>query len=143
MKKNLPVSVCAVLVSLFMGLSCSTSYKGYDDCHNTIVLKNATDKAIYYASTLKDGLLNYDPTNKDYAVDYKVLPGESKKVKIGITLSCWEHVMKSASGYVAISIYDAATLETSGWAENRNKPLKKYILDVKQLNKMNWSVTYP
>lgn len=129
-----------LITGLFLS-SCS-GYGGFDDCHNTITFTNSTSSPIIYFSTLKDGFFNYDPTNEDYAADYKVAAGASKSVKIGISLSCWEQVIKSADGYLYIYVYDANYVETNGWAESKNKFIHKYTLDVKQLNKMGWKVNY-
>ncbi len=130
-----------LLVVSFLIPSCS-GYGGYDDCHNTITLTNNTSSPIIYFSTLKDGFFNYDPTNKDYAADYKVAAGASKSVKIGISLSCWEQVMKTADGYVYIYVYDANQVETNGWADSKNNYKYKYTLDANQLNKLGWKVNY-
>ena len=78
-----------------------------------------------------------------YAVDYKVAAGETQRVRIGIQLSCWEQVMDNADGYVYIYIFDAETLESEGWTNTKNNPIKKYTLTAKQLNKMGWNVSYP
>lgn len=142
MKKTSLIHLGAVLFVLFFATSCTSTYKGFDDCHNTIMLKNSTQSTIYYMSTLKDGFMNYDPTNPTYAADYKIQAGESRKVKIGISLSCWEQVMKSADGYVYIYIYDAAYLEANPWVDAKNHYLKKYTLNASQLNKTNWTITY-
>lgn len=143
MKKKyiLHLFVSVVVILTFIG--CSSTYKGYDDCHNTIMFKNDSPTTVYYVSTLKDGFLNFDPTEGAYAADYKVASGVSRKVKIGISLSCWEQVMKSADGYVYIYVYDADYLESTPWTQAKNNPAKKYTLNASQLNKMNWSVVYP
>ena len=114
-----------------------------DDCNDSMYLKNKSSSTIYYVSTLKDGFLNYDPTNPTYAADYKVNTGETRKIRIGITLSCWEQVMKSAEGYIYVYVYDAVKLETEGWTNVKDKPLKKYSLNADQLKEMKWTVTYP
>jgi hypothetical protein len=133
-------SLLLCLVSSFYLLSCCTNE---NDCHNTLILKNNSQNSIYYVTTLKENFFNYDPTNEIYSTDFLVEPGENQKVRIGISLSCWEQVMSSASGYLYIYIYDANSIEADGWDESRAKYIKKFKLDAKQLNKMNWIVTYP
>lgn len=133
-----------LILPIFFTL-CSTD-NGFEDCHQTIMLKNTqSTNSIYYFTTLKDGFWNYDPTNPDYAIDYKILPGESKKIRIGMgeTTPCWEQMLKSASGYLYIYIYDANNLETTGWNTGKKNYVKKYTLDVKQLKKANWNISYP
>ena len=127
-----------ILVSFFFG--CSKT----DECHNTIMLKNSSDKTIYYVNTLQDGFFNFDPTNENYAVDLKLKPGDKKKVRIGLQLSCWEQVIANAGGYLYIYIYDAEYLEKkdTDWQEAKNKHIKKYALKVKDLQKMNWEIDY-
>ena len=131
------------LTTLLLILLFSSCNSGVEDCHNTIMLKNNSGQTIYYASTLKEGFLNYNPTSPAHAADYKILAGESKKVKIGITLSCWEQVMENADGYVCLYIYDATTLETTSWESAKDNPLKEYKLTTSQLSKMKWEVKYP
>ena len=121
-------------------LSCNN---GFEDCHDSMYLENKSQTDIYYLSTLKGGLLNYDPSNPTHAADYRVVAGKTQKIRIGISLSCWEQVMKNADGRVYIYIYDARTLEAEGWANVRSNPVKKISLTVEQLNKQNWRVVYP
>ncbi len=115
----------------------------FEDCHESLYLKNNSQSSIYYLTTLKEGFLNFDPSNPTYASDYKVEIGETKRVRIGITLSCWEQVMESADGYVYIYIYDAMKLESEGWGATKNNYVKKYTLTAKQLNNSGWNVLYP
>ena len=140
MKQKHLINLIAATITLLIITSCS---KGFDDCHESMYLENKSSSAIYYASTLKDGFLNYDPTNPTYAADYKIDAGKTQKIRIGISLSCWEQVMKSADGYVYIYIYDAAKLEAEGWSSIKDKPLKKYTLTASQLNDMKWRIIYP
>ena len=118
--------------------SCSKS----EECHNTMMLKNSSANTIYYVSTLKEGFFNFDPTNETYSTDFKVLKNESKKVRIGMQLSCWEQVIESAGGYLYIYIYDANYLDITEWQEAKNKHIKKYVLSVKDLQKMNWVINF-
>lgn len=129
-----------IIAVIFIITACN---KGFEDCHSSMFFENKSASAVYYASTLKDGFLNYDPSNPTYAADYKVGAGETKKIRIGITLSCWEQVLKSADGYVYIYVYDAGKIETEGWSNVKDKPIKKYTLTIDQLNSMNWLITYP
>lgn len=128
------------VVFLFSLFSCDKS----EECHNDILLKNDYHKAIYYVSTLKEDFFNFNPTNENYAIDLKVEPGESKNVRIGLQLSCWEQVIANSGGYVYIYIYDAEYLElkTTDWQDAKNKYLKKYKLDVDQLKKMKWIISF-
>lgn len=140
MKNSHRFKLIAVILIVISILSCN---KGFEDCHESMYLENNSSSAIYYASTLKDGFLNYDPSNPVHASDYKIDTGKTQKIRIGISLSCWEQVMKSADGYVYIYVYDAVELETGGWNKIKDKPLKKYTLTAKQLNQMKWKIVYP
>lgn len=143
MKKKYILHLFFSIVIFTISVGCSGAYEGFEDCHNTIMFKNNTQKTVYYVSTLRDNFLNYDPTKDEYAADYRVQAGEEKKVKIGISLSCWEQVIKSAEGNVYIYVYDAEYLESAPWIDARSNPIKKYTLNVSQLNKMNWTIVYP
>jgi hypothetical protein len=92
---------------------------------------------------LKDDFFNYDPSAPAHAADYKADAGETRKIRIGIALSCWEQVIKSTGGYLYIYVYDAERLESDGWINTKNKSLKKYKLTVNNLSQMKWTVIYP
>lgn len=139
MKKSL-IKVSSLLFFLIILLSCKN---GFEDCHNTITLKNNSPSNIYYYSTLKEDFFNYDPTNPTYAVDLKVLKGESKKIKIGITLTCWEQTLDSSGGYVYVYVYDAEYLESTPWQDAKNNYLKKYKLNETDLSNKGWNISYP
>lgn len=134
----------AIILSFITIITLFYSCSKTEECHNTMMLKNSSGNAIYYVSTLKEGFFNFDPTNEDYSVDLKLKPGENKNVRIGFQLSCWEHIIENAGGYVYLYIYDANFLEksTTEWQEAKNKYLKKYALSVKDLQKMNWAINF-
>ncbi len=138
--KTTSFAASTFLAALLLLTACG---KKFEDCHNSIYIENKSAAAVYYVSTLKEGFLNYDPSNPTHAADYKVTPGATQKIRIGIALSCWEQVMESANGHVYIYIYDAAEMESQGWSNIKDKPLKKYTLSAAQLNKMGWKISYP
>ena len=70
-----------VVVLLLVILTLPYCNGGFDDCHNTIYFTNNSDKPIYAVSTLKKGFFNFDPTNEEYAADFKVRPGKTIKVE--------------------------------------------------------------
>lgn len=126
-------------VLILFTISCT---QGFEDCHEKLYLENRTQNSIYYVTTLKDGFLNYDPTNPNYVADYKINKGDTQTVRIGLKLSCWEQVLENAGGFVYIYIYDAAVMEAEGWEATKNKPIKKYTLSSKQLNDLKWKITF-
>ena len=130
---------------LFITLLISGCNDGFDDCHNTILFTNNSSKAIYAVSTLKKDFLNFDPTNENYSPDFRLRPDQSIPVKIGISLQCWEQTLEQTGGYVYIYVYDAEYLEDddTNWATARNEYIKMYTLNVKDLQRLNWEVTYP
>ncbi|HHU26580.1 MAG TPA: hypothetical protein GXZ56_08165 [Bacteroidales bacterium] len=134
-----------VVTLLFVILALPCCNGGFDDCHNTIYFTNNSDKPIYAVSTLKKGFLNFDPTNEEYAADFKVRPGKTIKVKIGITLQCWEQTLEQTGGYLYIYVYDAEYLEDkkTDWLTARDNPKKEYVLNVKDLQRLEWKVAYP
>lgn len=139
MKQTTLFSALILLSSMFF-LSCGDKF---EDCHNTVMLKNNSDATIYYVSTLKEGFFNYDPTSEVHAAEYRITADENRKVKIGITLSCWEQVLENAGGRLYIYVYDAAYLDSNEWSTAKNNYLKKYTLTIDNLNKINWQVKYP
>lgn len=128
-----------IILIVFGITACSN---GFEDCHDALYLENKSQSSIYYVTTLKDGFLNYNPLNPEYAADYKLKPGDTQKVRIGVQLSCWEQVLENAGGYVYIYIYDAATLEAQGWNATKDNPIKKYTFSAKQLQSQKWKITH-
>lgn len=140
MKQTILLS--SITFSLLVIMLSGCNY-GYDDCHNTIYLKNNSNKSIYYVSTLKQNFFNYDPTNPEYAADQKIDSDEEINVRIGIQLSCWEQVLENAGGYVYIYIYDAAYLEGDvAWQDAKSNYTKEYKLSVKDLQQMKWRISF-
>lgn len=101
-----------VVTLLFVILALPCCNGGFDDCHNTIYFTNNSDKPIYAVSTLKKGFLNFDPTNEEYAADFKVRPGKTIKVKIGITLQCWEQTLEQTGVTSTSTCTMPSTLKT-------------------------------
>lgn len=66
-------------------------------------------------------------------------PDETIKVKIGITLQCWEQTLEQTGGYVYIYIYEADYLEDdeTDWGTAKNNYMKMYSLSVKDLQRLN------
>ena len=140
MKKIYSVRLIMIIFILLNILSCSEKY---EDGHDSLYLKNNSNSTIYYVSTLKEDFLNFDPSHPDYAPDFKIESRQTQRVRIGITLSCWEQVIESADGYLYIYVYDAEKLESEGWNNIKNNPLKKYKLTAKNLSQKKWTVAYP
>jgi len=87
--------------------------------------------------------MNYDPSNPTYSADYRIAAGENRKIRIGITLSCWEQVLSNAGGYLYIYIFDAERVDSEGWNNVKETPLKRYKLSANQLKETGWQVSYP
>lgn len=139
-KKNALLVLFALILTGL--ISCN---HGFDDCTNTIYIKNNSAKSIYAVSTLKKDFFNFNPTNENYKDDFMIEPGETIKVKIGIKLQCWEQTLEQTGGHVYIYVYDAEYLENPDvrWEDAQKNHIKLYTLNVNDLRDMNWEVKYP
>ncbi|HHT29467.1 hypothetical protein [Petrimonas mucosa] len=134
------ISRLTIVSLIFIVAACD---RGYEDCHDSMYLENRSGSTIYYLSTLKEGFMNYDPSNPTYSADYRIAAGENRKIRIGITLSCWEQVLSNAGGYLYIYIFDAERVDSEGWNNVKETPLKRYKLSANQLKETGWQVSYP
>ena len=114
-----------------------------ENCHNTIVLKNNSDNAIYFERSytypdtiLRDAGLVKDPNN------YKI---EKYSENTSDTRGCYEYIMQNDYPIIMLFIYDAQTLETTPWdtVAKNYLVLKRYDLSLTDLQRMNWTITYP
>lgn len=120
-----------------------------DKCHKIITVVNKTNKTIYIDAS-------YEYPNTD---DYKYNPNPLKnpqttKVEASATSknvlptygNCYEarYPSRIKSGIMMVYVFDGPTLETQGWdyIKTNNLVLKRYDLTLKDLEDMNWTITY-
>jgi len=123
-------------------IGCGRNILGPED--DRLEIKNESSLPIYTYDqfTFPDTTIAlYNPSKVDVN---KVLP--HGKVHIP-TRGSWESTFaeRIPSGKLMIFIYDAKTLETTPWDTVRKKYLilKRYDLTLKDLESLNWTVTYP
>ena len=131
------------LIQLGIVLLFTISCIDKENCHDNIYIKNNSDKAIYFDksyvypdTTLRDDGLIQDPTN------YKV---EKYSENRSVTRGCYEGIMQSSYPIIMFFIYDAETLETTPWdtVAKNHLVLKRYDLSLADLERLNWTITYP
>jgi hypothetical protein len=117
-------------------------------CHKIITFVNKTNKTIYvdgsgeYPKT-EDYKYNSNPLNNSY--DTKVGANESSQNVLPTSGNCHEAIYSSIkSGIMMVYVFDGPTLETKGWdyIKANNLVLKRYDLTLKDLENMNWTITY-
>ena len=143
MKMNL---IILMITSLFLNQACGDKEK---DCHKTITFKNATADTLYVVSSSQypdtstfSGIPNpvLDPNFT------KVLPNESN-TQVLWRRDCIELAFKDLipSDTMMIYVFDAKVLEGNTWETVKSNylVLKRYDLSLDDLNRMNWTITYP
>ncbi|MFA5971945.1 MAG: hypothetical protein WC780_06310 [Lentimicrobiaceae bacterium] len=119
-----------------------------EDCHYFIKMQNNSNKAIYirdYGSYPDTISFKYDPNPALDPSSYKLVASGVKEY--GSKNDCIENKFKYyiLSDTLMIFIFDAQTLETTPWDTVCKKymVLKRYDLSLADLQRMNWTITYP
>ena len=141
MKKNI---LFLSIITLLISCEATNTSK----CHKIITFVNKTNKTIYvdgsgeYPNT-EDYKYNSDPLNNSY--DTKVSANESSKNVLPTSGNCHEAIYPSIkSGIMMVYVFDGPTLEEKGWdyIKTNNLVLKRYDLTLKDMEDMNWTITY-
>ena len=117
------------------------------NCHKIITVVNKTNKTIYidksgdypetdFTKLIGDPKFSYNKVDANVSTN-AVLPSFG---------SCYENIYKNSvpSGTMMVFVFDGPTLETQGWdyIKTNNLVLKRYDLTLKNLEDMNWTITY-
>lgn len=132
------IKLLAVLI-----LTVSSCRVNYYDTRLDFV--NNSDSSIYVSVSdfYKDTsyvYVNYYPGNSPDK--YKIQSGETKSsIK---PIGTWERVYEQQDT-LAFYVFDAKVLETTSWDTIKSKylVLKRYDLSFDDLEKLNWTITYP
>lgn len=143
MKMNI---ILLMIISLFLNQACGDKE---DNCHKTITFKNETTDTLYvmgstfYPDTsIYSGIPNpiLDPNFT------KVLPSESN-IRVLWGRDCIELAFKDLipSDTLMVYVFDAQVLQTTSWdaVKANYLVLKRYDLSLEDLQRMNWTITYP
>lgn len=129
------------MVTILVSATCSNDN---ENCHNTVTIVNNSDKAIYFDFSFRyPDTLTLDPSPVTAGDYYKI---ERKSTHKHLKRDCFEYDFKSSnSGIIMYYIYDAQTLETVPWdtVVKKYMILKRYDLTLKDLDNLNWTITYP
>ena len=139
--KTLKKILIVILYSILLSATCC---KDDENCHDSIFIVNNSDKAIYfdYSNRYPDTLTLYP----NPALDPSYFKIDSHSSKNDITRDCFEDQIKlNKNGIIMYYFYDAHTLETIPWDTVAKKylVLKRYDLSLADLQRMNWTITYP
>lgn len=127
-------------------ISCNAT--NTNSCHKIITFVNKTNKTIYVVGSgeypnIEDYKYNSDPLNNSY--DTKVSANEASKNVLPTSGNCHEAIYSNIkSGIMMVYVFDGPTLETQGWdyIKTNNLVLKRYDLTLKDLESMNWTITF-
>lgn len=146
MKKALFFLILVVALSAIN----STCEHESDNCHYYIAIQNNSNKAIYVINSKgypDSTYFKYGPNPVLSSHIYKVLPGETNTNNKGRECieDLWEYLYESSGNKMMYYIFDAQTLETTPWDTVCKKylVLKRYDLSLADLQRMNWTITYP
>jgi len=143
MKMNI---IILMITSLFLNQACGDKE---DNCHKTITFKNVTTDTLYVTSSYKfpdtttfTGIPN-PVLNPNFT---KVLPNESN-TQVLWGRDCIELAFKDLIPFDTMMIYvfNAKVLEGNTWETVKANylVLKRYDLSLEDLQRMNWTITYP
>jgi len=114
----------------------------HENCHRRITMINNSNKSIYYyyGSQYPDTILPYYSQFKS-GDNYKIEKFSSGDVGFR---SCVEGKFSIAKT-ISYILFDAQTIDTTPWDTVRAKYLilKRYDLSLEDLQRMNWTITYP
>lgn len=138
--RQLKIIISIVIGTVLLSANCCTDK---ENCHDTIFVKNNSNKAIYFdrSYVYPDTILRDDGLIKDPYI-FKIDEFSEKR---SVTRGCYEGIMQSSYPIIMFFIYDAQTLETTPWdtVAKNHLVLKRYDLSLGDLQKMNWTITYP
>ena len=111
-----------------------------ENCHDSINVVNNSNQSIYFTISFiyPDTVLNSDPTSD---ISFRI---QKLSYKVDKYRRCLEGDFNYTSKIMCF-IYDANTLETTPWDTVAKKylVLKRYDLSLADLERMNWTITYP
>ncbi len=125
-----------ILLPLILGSQCHKD----KDCHENVVFYNNDTNDVYV-------LAYFDTTfYKHYALPGKKVMSKSKSDNAISIRDCIEYRITAENPpYLGIIVTDAKLVDDSTWeyVSNNNLFLKKDSYSLEDLQKMNWTVTYP
>jgi hypothetical protein len=138
-----------ILFSNIIILLISCNATNTASCHKIITFVNKTNKTIYVDVSGEYPETDFrksigDPLNNSFTT--KVEANNSSQNVLPTYGNCYEAIYPSRikSGIMMVYVFDGPTLETQGWdyIKANNLVLKRYDLTLKNLEDMNWTITY-
>ena len=137
------------LVIAFMLNLLSCSPTNTENCHKIITFNNISDKTLHITSSESCPNTDSYKASPDPSLDpstNKVLPNGINKNALSNPNICTETFYKDfvPSGILMVYVFDAQTLDEQGWdyIKANDLVLKRYDLTLKDLENMNWTITY-
>lgn len=115
-------------------------------CHKIVTVVNKTNKEIYLSDFYDNSKISVEKITVNPLTGWsKVLANETSTAALYYGDTCFEHLLYPINeGIMTVFIFDVSTLETKGWDYIKANDLfiKRYDLTLKDLNNMNWTITY-
>ena len=135
MRKNV---IVIYICFAYFTICCSCRH---ENCHHRITINNNSNKSIYYYDgSYPDTILPYYSHFKSGDV-FNIEKFSSKDV---LSNGCIEGLFYNFKK-ISFTLFDAQTIDTTPWDTVRVKYLilKRYDLSLEDLQRMNWTITYP
>ena len=133
--------VIMLLIPVLMGGSCENDD---ENCHDRIDFLNKTSRTLYVKKEESIILSRYN--GYPYSDSYKTLPNENNNTAFFNVFSgrsdCYENTLKDT---LYIFIFEEDVLVNHSWADvvDKNLVLQRYDLSLKDLQQLNWQISYP
>jgi hypothetical protein len=130
-----------LLIPILMGGSCENNDK---NCHDRIYFLNKTSRTLYVKK--EDSVILSRYNGYPYSDSYKVLPNENNYTAFFNVFSgrsdCYENTLKDT---LYVFIFEEDVLANHSWADvvDKNLVLQRYDLSLKDLQQLNWQISYP
>ncbi|MDY0202419.1 MAG: hypothetical protein RBR40_15675 [Tenuifilaceae bacterium] len=140
LKSRVPILFAMAFALVIGGSDCS---KRDSDCHNEITIINNTEKVLYfyYSDKYPDtSIIDYDPS---LALDFYKVKSYSSKIHYDRD-GCFDMYLNNGNKLMYF-LFDSLVLASVPWDSVRENYLiiKRYDLSLDDLNRMNWTITYP
>lgn len=139
MKKTI---IYIIMVCSFLSINASSCHKESDNCHRYIHFTNNSGKDLYYQFNIFDEIRENNPAL--FPSSYLINKDQYKRLRSTTSFTCFESISEEGNGNVFLFLFDSKIINNSSWETVRenNMYLKKYVLTIEELNKMNWKIIF-
>ncbi|HHV86494.1 MAG TPA: hypothetical protein GXX42_11880 [Petrimonas sp.] len=136
------IIIHVIIVCSFLLYNASSCYKESDDCHRYIHFTNNSGRDIYYQFNIFDEISEYNPALSPSI--YTINKNQYKRLRSTTSFTCFESIAEEGKGNIFLFLFDSDAVKSLDWETVRENDmyLKKYVLTIEELNKMNWKIIF-